>query len=125
MKAGREHRVPLAGRVVRTAWKKPAATDDGSDLVFPSKSGGEIASWVFAKLFQKLGIDGTLHGMRSSFRDWCGETGIAREVAEACLAHRVGSAAELAYARSDLLERRRELMEAWARYISPVEGGGT
>ena len=124
MKAGREHRVPLAGRATEVL-AEARGHSEGSGLVFPSKSGGEIASWVFAKLFQKLGIDGTLHGMRSSFRDWCGETGIAREVAEACLAHRVGSAAELAYARSDLLERRRELMEAWARYASPVEGGGT
>ena len=64
-------------------------------------------------------LGGTLHGMRSSFRDWCGETGVPREVAEACLAHRIGTAAEQAYARSDLLERRRELMKAWAHYLSP------
>ena len=120
MKAGRQHRVPLAGRVVELL-EEARAYSDGSGLVFPSKSDGEIASWVFAKLFQKLGIDGTLHGMRSSFRDWCGETGVAREVAEACLAHRMGSVAEQAYARSDLLERRRELMETWAHYITPPQ----
>ena len=117
MKAGREHRVPLSGRAVEVL-ADARRYSDGSGLVFPSKSGGEIASWVFAKLFTRLGIEGTLHGMRSSFRDWCGETGAAREVAEACLAHRVGSAAEQAYARSDLLERRRELVEAWARYVA-------
>ena len=115
MKAGREHRVPLSGRAVQVL-AEARHHSDGSGLVFPSKSGGEIASWVFAKLISGLGSDGTLHGMRSSFRDWCGETGIPREVAEACLAYRVGSAAEQAYARSDLLERRRELMEAWAQY---------
>ena len=117
MKAGREHRVPLSGRAVEVL-ADARRYSDGSGLVVPSKSGGEIASWVFAKLFTRLGIEGTLHGMRSSFRDWCGETGAAREVAEACLAHRVGSAAEQAYARSDLLERRRDLMEAWARYVA-------
>ena len=56
-----------------------------------------------------------LRGMRSSFREGYGETGVAHEVAEACLDHRVGSTAEQAYARSDPLERRRELMEAWGR----------
>ena len=120
MKAGREHRVPLSGRAVDVL-AEARQHSNGSGLVFPSKSGGEIAAWVPAKLFTSLGIKGTLHGMRSSFRDWCGETGVAREVAEACLAHRVGSAAEQAYARSDLLERRRQLMEAWGHYVSVLE----
>ena len=57
--------------------------------------------------------------MRSTFRDWCGERGVARELAEACLAHRIGTAAEQAYARSDLLARRRQLMETWAQHINP------
>ena len=56
--------------------------------------------------------------MRSSFRDWCSETGGAREVAEATLAHKVRSQAEAAYARSDLLGRRREVIEAWAAYLA-------
>ena len=56
--------------------------------------------------------------MRSSFRDWCSETGVAREVAEAALAHAVKSKVEAAYARSDLLERRRKVMEAWADYVA-------
>ena len=120
MKAGREHRVPLSGRAVDVL-AEARQHSNGSGLVFPSKSGDEIASWVLAKLFTSLGIEGTLHGMRVPFRDWCGETGVAREVAEACLAHRVGSAAEQAYARSDLLERRRQLMEAWGHYVSVLE----
>ena len=61
---------------------------------------------MFSKLLRRLGIAGTPHGMRSSFRDWCSETGVAREVAEAALAHKVRSQAEAAYARSDLLDRR-------------------
>ena len=120
MKAGRQHRVPLSGRAAGVL-AEARKHGSGSGLVFPSKSGGEIPSWALAKLVSSLGIEGTLHGMRSSFRDWCGETGAVREVAEACLAHRIGSAAEQAYARSDLLQRRRELMNAWAEYITPTQ----
>ncbi len=118
MKSGREHRVPLSGRAVEVLAEARRYSQGPRGWVFPSVSGGEIGSWVLTKLPVRLDLGGTLHGMRSSFRDWCGETGVAREVAEACLAHRVGSAAEQAYARSDLLERRRRLMEAWARYVS-------
>jgi integrase len=120
MKAGRQHTVPLSDRAIDVL-AGARGCSSGSGLVFPSKSGGEIPSWALAKLISSLGIEGTLHGMRSSFRDWCGETGAVREVAEACLAHRVGSAAEQAYARSDLLQRRRELMDAWAAYITPAQ----
>ena len=117
MKAAREHRVPLSGRAVQVL-AEARRYSDASSWVFPAQSGGEIPSWVLTKLPVRLNLDGTLHGMRSSFRDWCGETGVAREVAEACLAHRIGSAAEQAYARSDLLARRRQLMEAWAQYLT-------
>ena len=120
MRAGHQHRVPLSERAVAVL-AEARNHSNGSRLVFPSKTGGEIPSWALAKLISSLGIEGTLHGMRSSFRDWCGETGAVREVAEACLAHRVGSAAEQAYARSDLLQRRRELMNAWAEYITPAQ----
>ena len=117
MKGGREHRVPLSGPVMEVLTEARRYSD--SSLVFPRRTGGQIPAWMLGKLPGRVGIDGTLHGMRSSFRDWCGETGVAREVAEACLSHRVGSAAEQAYARSDLLKRRRELMEAWAKCAAP------
>lgn len=120
MKAGRQHRVPLSEQAVRVL-AEAREHSSGSGLVFPSKTSGQIPSWALAKLISSLGIEGTLHGMRSSFRDWCGETGAVREVAEACLAHRIGSAAEQAYARSDLLQRRRELMNAWAEYTTPTQ----
>ena len=70
-----------------------------------------------------LGFDATLHGFRSSFRDWCGEaTNTPREVAEAALAHVVSNAAEAAYARSDLFEKRRPLMDRWAAFIAGEDG---
>ena len=73
---------------------------------------------MFSGLLRHLGIEGTPHGMRSSFRDWCSETGVAREVAEAALAHVVKNKVEAAYARSDLLDRRRDVMQAWAAYLA-------
>jgi len=117
MKGGRGHRVPLSGPVLEVLTEARLYSD--CPLVFPRQTGGQIPAWMLGKLPGRIGIDSTLHGMRSSFRDWCGEAGVAREVAEACLAHRVGNAAEQAYARSDLLERRRQLMAAWAQYAAP------
>ena len=109
--------MPLSGPVLEVLTEARLYSD--CPLVFPRQTGGQIPAWMLGKLPGRIGIDSTLHGMRSSFRDWCGEAGVAREVAEACLAHRVGNAAEQAYARSDLLERRRQLMAAWAQYAAP------
>ncbi len=67
----------------------------------------------------------TVHGFRSSFRDWCAENGIAREVAESCLGHVVGNKVEAAYLRSDVLERRREVMTAWAMFLTAPEDRAT
>ena len=76
-----------------------------------------------AKVLARLGVQGvTVHGFRSAFRDWAGnETHFAREVAEAALAHVIGDKAEQAYRRSDALEKRRALMEAWAVCCEPNE----
>ena len=116
-KSGSEHRVPLSDPALRVLGEA-RGNSDGSPLLFPRRTGGELSHSMVSKLPGRVGIDGTLHGMRSSFRDWCGETGVAREVAEACLAHGIGTAAEQAYARSDLLTRRRAVMEAWGQYVS-------
>ena len=89
-----------------------------NDLVFPSATGRRMSDNTFEKLLRDLGIDAVPHGFRSSFRDWCGESGQPRELAEAALAHTVRNKAEAAYARTDLLQRRRLLMEAWSRYLA-------
>ena len=78
---------------------------DGGGIVFRGARGGRIDALMFGALLRRLGIEGTPHGMRSSFRDWCSETGVAREVAEAALAHVVKNKVEATYARSDLLDR--------------------
>ena len=89
----------------------------GEGLVFPSVRGKTMSDATMSKICKENNVGCTPHGMRSSFRDWCSDTGVRREVAEAALAHVVGGV-EGAYARSDLLERRRELMERWAKYLN-------
>ena len=84
---------------------------------YPSPTGKQLSDFSVSKLMRENGIDAVPHGFRSSFRDWCGDTGIAREVAEACLAHTIKNEVEAAYARSDLLERRRQVMQNWADYV--------
>ena len=122
MKTHRDHRVPLTDQalVVLAAARE---FDDGSGLVFPSLRGGRaMTDSTMSKVFRVLGIEGTPHGMRSSFRDWAAEKSDApREIAEMCLAHVEGSKAELAYRRTDYFERRRELMEAWADFVAGID----
>ena len=104
-KNARPHRVPLSSAAlnVLTAAKRLPAS---AGLIFPSANGRQISNATMGKLLRPNGIDAVPHGFRSSFRDWCGETGVAREVAEA------------AYARSDLLARRAAVMEAWGQYLT-------
>ena len=123
MKAAREHRVPLSARALAIL-DEVRGFDDGSGLIFPSsRRGRPMNASRLWKPLQAVGIDTTLHGFRSSFRDWCGEaTNTPREVAEAALAHVVSNAAEAAYARSDLFEKRRALMDRWAAFITGQAG---
>ena len=116
MKAGRAHRVPLSGAALKVL--EDARQRWGTDgLVFPGRQVGKpLGHGSIAGTFRRLEL-ATPHGLRSSFRDWCGESGVAREVAEQALAHVVGGT-EGAYARSDLLNRRRAVMEGWGSYIT-------
>ena len=116
MKMSREHRVPLSRRAVEIL-READDLNDGSGLVFPSVRGKVLSDSTVSKLLRQLGIEAVPHGFRSSFRDWCAESGQPREIAEAALAHTV-QGVEGAYFRSDLFERRRQVMEAWGDYIS-------
>ena len=115
MKAGRPHRVPLSQQALGVL-QEARSLDDGSRLIFPSVR-GTLSDSTISKLLRERGIEGTPHGMRSSFRNWCAETGVPRELAESALAHVVQNATEAAYLRSDLLERRSALMQQWADYL--------
>ncbi len=88
-----------------------------SALIFPGTTGLPIPRQALGRIMKAAGVVGTAHGFRSSFRDWCGDTGVARELAERALGHVVRNATEAAYARSDLLDRRRAVMQAWADYV--------
>ena len=119
MKAGRPHRVPLSPAALEIL-AEARALGDGTGLVFPSITGRPMSDSTLSKLYRENGIDGTPHGMRSAFRDWASErTNTPHAVMEAALAHVIPNKAEAAYARSDLLDKRRALMDAWARYLEP------
>ncbi len=119
MKAGEEHRVPLTPAALDVL-KRAQMLDNGSGLVFPSpmRRARSLSDMTLTKLLRSAGLANraTVHGFRSAFRDWCADTGKPRELAEAALVHTVGEV-EGAYFRSDLFERRRALMEAWAGYL--------
>ena len=118
MKAGRAHRVPLSGRAVAILLEA-ITLGPGHGLLFPSVRGGAISDMTLSKLVKEQGIACVPHGFRSSFRDWAAErTDHPREVIEAALAHVVGNQTEAAYARSDLFDRRRSLMDDWAAYLA-------
>ena len=123
MKAGREHRVPLSGRALEILDEAQALTD-GSGLVFPgTRVGKPLSDMTLSKLMRDLGLDAVPHGFRSSFRDWASEsTNAPRDVMEAALAHTVRDKVEASYNRTDLFERRRDLMRRWADYLDDASG---
>lgn len=118
MKAGREHRVPLSQKAIDIL-KTLQQTAGDSELIFPSDKKKPYSDMTFTMLLRRLGHTFTIHGFRSTFRDWAAEqTAFPREVCEAALSHSTKDATEAAYFRSDLFEKRRQLMEAWATYCS-------
>jgi len=117
MKAGREFAVPLSTGALDVL-RKAREWSDKSPLVFPSRTGRTLAPKTVSRLLQIAGVDSTLHGFRSSARSWMAESGVPAEVAEACLAHVPKSRVVQAYQRSDLLERRAEVMQAWSSYVT-------
>jgi integrase len=119
MKAGKEHRVPLSGRALEIIAEMQADRVKDHPFVFPGgRPEKPLSNMAMLKLLGRMGRDDlTAHGFRSSFRDWAAEvTLFSSEVVEMALAHTVGDKVEAAYRRGDLFEKRRELMEAWARY---------
>lgn len=115
MKAGREHRVPLCPRAVEILETLAQIKQEPDDLVFPGqRKGAPLSDMSLTALLRRFKEEATVHG----FRDWAGDaTVFPREVAEAALAHAVGDATEAAYRRSDALEKRRKLMEAWGTFV--------
>lgn len=121
MKARREHRVPLSHNAIQILQDVRACLSKASDedLVFTGRKDQPLSDMTLSAVLRRMGIDVTVHGFRSSFRDWAGEsTAHPREVIEHALSHQVGDSTEAAYARSDLLEKRRVLMADWATWCA-------
>jgi integrase len=124
MKARREHRVPLPARAVAILEEVHQARV--SDFIFPGlkrdKRDRPLCDIALAAVLRRLQVDATVHGFRSSFRDWAGDsTDFAHDVVEAALAHAIENKTEAAYRRSDALEKRRELMAAWDAHCSSAK----
>lgn len=119
IKSGREHRVPLSTPAMAILKRMQAAKQ--GDHVFPGgKAGKPLSNMALLSLLRRMRrTDVTVHGFRSSFRDWAAErTNYPREVAEMALAHTVSDKVEAAYRRGDMFDRRRKLMEAWAKFCT-------
>ena len=117
MKATREHRIPLSGPAAALLERMQLIKQ--GDLVFPgARSGQSLSNMAMIVVLRRMGrAELTVHGFRSTFRDWAAEgTGFERDVIETALAHSVGSKVETAYRRGDLFDKRRRLMDAWAEY---------
>jgi integrase len=125
MKAGREHVVPLSPQAVALFERMKAHKRGDSDLVFPgTKRGKPLSDMTLTKALRDMGREVTAHGFRSTFRDWVAEqTTWPAELAEAALAHVVSDKTVAAYQRGSMLEKRRQLMNAWAAYSEGAEGG--
>ena len=120
-KSGREHRVPLTDEALAILRGLQHVEDDKEALLFPNTRGRSLSDTAMRKYLQEdMGRPGlTVHGFRSTFRDWVAErTGFPREVAEAALAHVLRDQTEAAYQRGDMLDRRRKLMEAWEKFCT-------
>lgn len=114
MKAGREHRVPLSDEAMVLLEQVPRF--EGSPYVFATARGGMLSDMSISAVMRRMGQTAVPHGFRSTFRDWVAEdTDYPGEIAEMALAHAISNKVEAAYRRGDLLEKRREMMEHWAR----------
>ena len=122
MKTANEHRVPLTSDML--AIIKPLKAMASQYVFEGQKRHAPLSNMAMLMLLRRMKVEGvTVHGFRSTFRDWASEVAKApREVAEMSLAHKVGSDVERAYARSDLLERRRVLMERWSGFVAGASG---
>lgn len=121
MKAGREHRVPLTNRMLAILDRVMPFNDGPQSYIFPGRDDGKpLSNMALEMHLRRMKLEVTVHGFRSSFRDWAAEeTNFAHQVCEMALAHTIENRVEAAYRRGDLFEKRRALAEAWANFILP------
>ncbi len=124
IKGGREHRVPLSPGALAVIDRMTTLREAGGGFLFPGrKKGKPLSRMALLVVLVRMGRgDITVHGFRSSFRDWAAEcTNFPRDVCEMALAHSIGDKVEAAYRRGDLFQKRRQLMQAWARHCATVQ----
>jgi integrase len=118
MKSGGPHRVPLCDAAIVLL----RGLERSGDLVFPNPKGKPLSDMALTAVMRRMELDAVPHGLRSSFRDWCGErTNYPRDVVEQALAHGLESKTEAAYYRSDLFQKRIRLMRDWGAFLAKVE----
>jgi integrase len=121
-KARQEHRVPLQPQAIKLLKSLPKLA--GSNLIFPSRTGKALSDMAFSQLMRgmrersELTVEAVPHGFRSTFRDWAAEqTSYPDEIRKAASGHTVGDSVKEAYQRTDLLEKRRNLMNEWSNFV--------
>jgi integrase len=118
MKAARAHRVPLSDAALAILIEQAKLRNATGLIFYGPRSGKPLQVPPLLAVLERMGHDGlTMHGFRSTFRDWCADTGKPADVAEAALAHVIGSRTVAAYARTDLFDPRRKLMAEWAEFL--------
>ena len=124
MKSGRPHRVPLSDEVIKLLESLPCL--EGSELIFPGRLAGKpISDMTMTKVMRDMSVDAVPHGFRATFSSWCASsTAYPSEVREMALAHAIGDGTVAAYQRSDLFEKRRNLMSDWAKFINTASVDG-
>ena len=123
MKAAKEHRVPLTESAMEILTAQ--THQEGTDLVFPAPRGGTLSDMTLVAVLRRMKVAAVPHGFRSTFRDWAAErTNYPRDMAEQALAHTIGNEVEAAYRRGDMLEKRRRMMQEWAKFCDlPTKTG--
>lgn len=123
MKAGKEHRIPLSDAAVKLLSALPRI--EGTDVVFPGNKGKPLSDMTLTAVMRRMKAEAVPHGFRSTFRDWVSErTNYPPELAEMALAHTIGNKVEAAYRRGDMLDRRRQMMAAWAKFCEALRATG-
>jgi integrase len=117
---GREHRVPLTSEAIAMLGKRGAP----GDFIFTNKRGKALHDHAMQERLKTLRSGCTVHGFRSTFKDWCMHNGYPPELSEMALAHAVGDATERAYRRTDMIDKRREMMAAWAKFACGAKASG-
>jgi integrase len=120
MKGGKVHRVPLTAPALAVLHRMAQIKSNSNDCIFLGRDGSSITAKTILRALLKIASDVTTHGFRSTFSTWCAETNRDHRLCETSLAHVVGSAVERSYQRSDLLDKRRVLMEEWARHCGSL-----